>query len=611
MMSGGFLSRLLVLVTASCFVAACGGDMEARIGGGGTGAPMSVGLGTVSGFGSVIANGESYDETSALAFVDERPDQATPIPVSAIRLGMQIGIEHQSLLISKATVAAEVIGPVTSVATSGLTVLGQTVRVNADPAQPTVFDGLSELSDLTIGSTVEVHGQRAANQDILATRIELKPSGHRAVRVAGTVANLAGRTFMIGGLVINADTAAVVPANAALANGKRVAVWTDANYAGGPLAALVVRIGGPVIPDRAVAALDGVIADFQSVAGFTLAGVAVDASAAQFVGGTASDLATGRAVRIRGTFGSTLRAERVEFLHAQHAEVHLNGFVTDFIDATRTFKVRDAAVRVSTQTNYQGGMASNLGDGVHVKLEGALVNGVVDVSRLEFLPAAAGMQSVLFGNIADPVMTAADGTRTFRLIGLPAEVRTTTATSFKKGSASDLGPGRSIKVKGELQGTQFVAEEIQFMDNVNDPVTFELEGTASSVMPGSVMVDGRLVDLVPTTVYVRDGSPVAASELVNGIVVEISAVRVGTSLIAVQVEIKTPAPGAFTVRGIVSEHAPSSTEFRVGSQRVSVAGNPQIIPASRTLADIRNGTDLEVTGTVASGLLTATRVRFR
>jgi hypothetical protein len=140
MMNGGFLARLLVLVTAGC-VAACGGDMEARIGGGGTGAPMSVGLGPVSGFGSVIANGESYDDTSALAFADERPDQPTAIPVAAIKLGMQIGIEHQNLLISKATVAAEVIGPVTSVATNGLTVLGQTVRVNADPAQPTVFDG--------------------------------------------------------------------------------------------------------------------------------------------------------------------------------------------------------------------------------------------------------------------------------------------------------------------------------------------------------------------------------------------------------------------------------------------------------------------------------------
>jgi hypothetical protein len=208
-------------------------------------------------------------------------------------------------------------------------------------------------------------------------------------------------------------------------------------------------------------------------------------------------------------------------------------------------------------------------------------------------------------------VTAADGTRTFRLFGQPTEIRSTNVTSFKKGGASDLAPGRSIKVKGEPQGTQFAAEEIQFMDTVSDPFVFELEGTATNVRPASVSVDGRVVALAPTTVYVRDGSPVAASELANGIAVEISAVRVASGLVAVQVEIKTPALGAFEVRGIISERMASSAEFKVGSQRVSVAGNPQVIPASRTLADIRNGTDLEVTGTVANGLLTASRVRFR
>lgn len=610
MMNRGFLTILLALAAAGSLVS-CGGDMEARIGGGGTGAPMSVGLGPVSGFGSVIVNGESYDETSALAFVDERPDQPTPIPVAAIKLGMQIGIEHQNLVISKATVAAEVIGPVTSVTATGLTVLGQAVRVNADPAQPTVFDGLTDLADLALGSTVEVHGQRAANQDIVATRIELKPSGYGVVRVAGTVSNLAGRTFTIGALVINADAAAIAPANAALGNGQRVAVWTDAGYAGGPLAARVVRIGGPAIPANAMVVLDGVIADFQSAANFTLAAVTVDASAAQIVGGPAADLATGRVVRVSGTFGSTLRADRVEFLHAQDAQVHLNGFVTDFVDVASNFKVRGTLVRVSAQTTYVGGMASNLGDSVHVKLEGALVNGVVDVSRLEFLPAAAGAQDVQFGDIVSPVLTAADGTKTFRLAGQATEIRTTTTTSFKKGNASDLGSGRSIKVKGDLQGTQFVAEEIQFMDNANDPFVFELEGIATNVMPGSTIVDGRLIALVPTTLYVRDGVPVAASELTNGIAVEVSVIRLGSQVVAVRVDIKAPAAGAFQVRGIVSERTSSTAEFKVGPQRVSAAGNPQLIPASKTLADIRNGTDLEVSGTVANGVLVASRIRFR
>lgn len=610
MMNRGFLTRLLVLVTASC-VAACGGGMEARIGGGGTGAPMEVGLGPVSGFGSLIVNGAEYNETSALAFVDERPDQATPIPVTAIRLGMQIGIEHQNLVISNATVAAEVIGPVTSVMANGLTVLGQTVRVHADPAQPTVFDGLTDLADLAVGSTVEVHGQRAANQEILATRIELKPSGFSVVRVAGTVANLAGRSFTIGGLAINASAASIVPANTGFANGQRVAVWTDVAYVGGPLAARVVRIGGQPIPENAKVVLDGVIADFQSAARFTVAGVIVDATGAQIVGGPASDLAAGRAVRVRGTYGPTLRADRVEFLHAQDAQVRLNGFVTDFVDAASNFKVRGTVVRVSAQTTYVGGVASNLGDSVHVKLEGVLVNGVVDVSRLEFLPAGAGVLDVQFGDIASPVLSGADGSKTFRLAGQPTEIRTTTATSFKKGNASEVGSGRSIKVKGELQGTQFVAGEIQFKDNANDPFVFEVGGIASKVMPGSVMVDGRLVELAPTTVFVRDGAIVAASELRNGVVIEVELIRVGSGLTAQQVEIRTPAAGTANVRGIVSELTPSSAEFKLGAQRVSVAADPQLIPASKTLADIRNGTDLEVSGTVAGGVLAATRIRFR
>jgi len=52
-------------------------------------------------------------------------------------------------------------------------------------------------------------------------------------------------------------------------------------------------------------------------------------------------------------------------------------------------------------------------------------------------------------------------------------------------------------------------------------------------------------------------------------------------------------------------------EFLVGSQRVSVGSSPQIIPANKTLADIKNGIDLEVEGTISGGLLTATNVKFR
>src|SRR5512147_1592103 len=93
----------LLVVVVSAALAGCGGgggEMVARIGSGGSGAPVSAGVGTVNGFGSIIVNGQHYDETSAQVFVDERPDVPSAASVDAIRLGSQIRFEHQSNRIS-------------------------------------------------------------------------------------------------------------------------------------------------------------------------------------------------------------------------------------------------------------------------------------------------------------------------------------------------------------------------------------------------------------------------------------------------------------------------------------------------------------------------------
>jgi hypothetical protein len=65
-----------------------------------------------------------------------------------------------------------------------------------------------------------------------------------------------------------------------------------------------------------------------------------------------------------------------------------------------------------------------------------------------------------------------------------------------------------------------------------------------------------------------------------------------------------------TVRGDVNGRTPNALEFRVGSQRVSIAGNPTFEPAGTSAADTRNGSDLEVTGTLVDGLLVASKVRL-
>jgi hypothetical protein len=608
------LARWFAMV-ALLALAGCGGGMQAGVGSGGSGAPLSVGFGPVTGFGSVIVNGERYDESAAEVLIDERPDRATAATVAAIRLGMHAELQHRDLVVTTALVSAELVGPVSTVSASGFVALGQTVQVDADPARPTVFEGFGSLAELASGSVVEVHGDRAATGEILATRIELKPASLALVRIAGTASNANGRSFSIGNLSVDASSASLVPAGATIADGQRVVAWTDTPYTGGTLAAKVVRVGASTIATNAAVALDGVIGAFQSASSFRVSGIPVNAGGPiSFVGGSAADLRNGVQLRVRGTFtGSFLNATSVEFLQAAQATVQLTGPITDFVDAATPFRIRNTLVQVTAQTTYAGGSAANLGTGVMAKLTGSLVSGVVQATTVEFLPVAADVQNVVSGQIGAPISpSAADGSRTFRLDGLTAEVKTTLATAYKNGAAADVAVGRQVRVNGSLQGTQFVVDEVQFMDNPASPPRLDIGGIAGSVQPTSFVVNGQTVQLTGITTYTLDGVATTIASLRNGLPVELVAIRENGTVTALSVAIKSSASVTTSIRGRVTGRTPSnSTSFMVGSQRVSVAGSPSVLPASRTLADVVNGADIEVEGTLSGGVLNASRIRFK
>jgi len=355
------------------------------------------------------------------------------------------------------------------------------------------------------------------------------------------------------------------------------------------------------------------VGDLQGGAIFRVSGVAVNAGTATYSGGTAADLANGVPVRVRGTFsGSVLNATSVEFLQAAQPTVQLTGAITDFVDSTAAFRIRNSLTRVTAQTTYVGGAASNLGSGVQVKVTGVLFNGVVQAVSLEFLPVTVGSQRFVFGVIAAPVSApASDGSRTFRLDSLTTDVKTTSATAYKNGTATDIAAGRQVKLKGSLQGAQFVADEIQFQDNPASPSTVEIDGTAGNVQATSLVVNGQTVRLTSTTTYTLDGIPSTVASLKNGLAVDIVASGSGSTLTALSVDIKSGNVADARVRGIVSGRSPpNALQFMVGSQRVSVAGNPQVQPANKSLADVVNGADVDVRGTLVSGVLIATRIQL-
>lgn len=606
------LARLIGAL-ALLVLAGCGGGMQAGVGSGGSGAPMDMGFGPVTGFGSVIVNGVRYDETQAEVRVDERPDAPTPASVAAIRLGVMVELQHRGGLIDTATTGAELIGPVASVSAGGFVALGQTVRVNANPSRPTVFEGFGSLGDLASGAVVEVHGERDGSGEILATRVELRPTGLALARLAGTALAVSGRSFSIGALAVDATAAAVVPAGAMLVAGQRVVIWTNVPYTGGTFVAKVVRVGDSAIAKSASVTIDGVVARFQSVSDFRVGGRRVDASGATFAGGSVADLANGRPVRVRGTFTDNLvMAASVEILSGMPQETQLTGAIADFVDAASPFRIRGALARVTPQTSYINGTAANLGTSVQVKLVGLLVGGVVEATTVEFLPLALDVQHVVTGLIAGPVgALASDGSRSFRLEGLGPEVKTTVGTAYRNGAAGDVAIGRHVRIRGSLQNGPFVADEVQFLDNPSSPATIEIQGTAGNVDASSMVVNGQVVLLTPSTTLTLDGVPTNSASLRNGSKVEVAASRSGSAVTASSVDIESESARQASVRGLVTRMPADATEFLVGGQRVSVAGQPQVVPGNRTLADVVTGADVEAEGAIVGGVLHATRIKLR
>lgn len=604
----------LAAIAAVIALAGCGGGMQAGVGSGGSGAPLAVGLGTVTGFGSIIVNGERYDESMAEVMVDERPDRPRAATVAAIRLGMHAELQHRNLVVATATVSAEVIGPISSLGTSSFVALGQTVLINSDSARPTAFEGFGSLADLAVGSVVEVHGDRADNGDILATRVELRPAGLALVRVAGTATDVNGSVFRIATLAIDASAATVAPAGAAIANGQRVVVWTDVPYTGGSLTAKVVRVGASTIAPNAAVTLDGVIGAFRGTDSLRVSGVPVNAAQASITGGTVADLRNGLQVRVRGTFtGSVLNATSVEILQAAQAVVQLTGPVTDFVTADAPFRIRNTLVRATPQTSYANGAAANLGNGTVVKASGTLSGSTVDLATVEFLPMAADVQGVVSGRITGPISPiAGDGSRTFGLEGLKEVVKTTSTTTYRNGTAADVAAGRQVRVAGSVDKAQFVAAEVEFLDNPANPPSFAIDGVAGNVRPDSVVVNGQRVQLSAATTYTLDGAATTITSLREGVAVEVIANLLGGTVAAVSIEIASPTQAGASVRGLVSGRSPpDAASFMVGSQRVSVGGNPQVLPASKGLANVVNGVDIKVEGTVSNGVLNAARIQFK
>ncbi|GAB4470355.1 MAG: hypothetical protein OHK0044_12930 [Burkholderiaceae bacterium] len=163
------------------------------------------------------------------------------------------------------------------------------------------------LADFGNGDLVEVKGAFDGTAFVV-TEVRFMSGMPPVIYAEGVISNVTATGFELNGATFKV-TAATQIVNGPLANGQRVEVV--AQWVGGEVVALrvEVQVAG------AVARLKGPITDFVSKADFKVQGVAIDASAATFEGGTEADLANGKFVRVTGALGAgTVRASTVKFL---------------------------------------------------------------------------------------------------------------------------------------------------------------------------------------------------------------------------------------------------------------------------------------------------------
>lgn len=388
-----------------------------------------------------------------------------------------------------------------------------------------------KLGDLTIdysNAVIKPDGATLANDQLVFVFSDALPVNGvlsaKAIRIAQLPA-LAGRRFCIGGLVTDASA----DGKSFKVNGISVDA-SSAELKGGPNPSFadiknmtLVRVEGslsgsgstatvkatrvwilPASEQRAVL-LTGQVTDFVSAANFKLLGVPVDATGAQFVGGTADALKQDAFVTIKGHVdGAKVKADTVRFNPPpRNVPFRLFGVVSGYDKAAGSFTLLGIPMKLDPGASFTGGTLDSFGNGSVVTVRGSFNGTVFVVTAVEFKPAAMTPVVYLSGTISG--LNPATNPTQFMLNG--ATVKLTSTTQIVGGPLAD---GQRVEVTATLSGTDIVARRVE----VQTPsATAFLRGPVADLKTDlkTFTVNGQTVDYSAAT-FVGG----TASDLDNG-----------------------------------------------------------------------------------------------
>ena len=420
--------------------------------------------GTITGFGSVVIDGQRFDDTGAKVEISHNPEVKTLATLGDLHTGMHVSAELKDGVLQNLVVNFALVGTVGAInnAAGTLTVFGQTIKTNTSSTGgqlPTMFDGFNALSQLAVGDLVRVAGAVASDGSITATRIERRvKDGAEIYRLSGAVQAIdtTAKRFSLGGnstVVVDYSKAKLLPTSAVLENGKLVSVVaTSAPAASGGstvLTASAIEIKARKLPDAKDVSVGGQIADFTSLASLRIGDQLVDASAAVLKDGTvAADIVNGAQALAQGSLTSgVLKAASLKVFKTDTAlKALLIGQVTDFVSLSN-FNLRGTNVDGS-QAVFNKGKATDLATGAWIKVSGQLTASGVLAKEIEIQPPPADKPAHLEGAISGVDLV----NKRFSLLGVTVQWSDSTKVNTEGKSLANLANGVVLSVEGSWTG---------------------------------------------------------------------------------------------------------------------------------------------------------------
>jgi len=308
-----------ILIPLFLLLNACGGGSSD---GGMTGTGITAGR--ITNFGSVFVNGIQFNVDNATFSRDGVISQQSDFLV-----GEYVVIEGNVNPAGTSGTATKVIftdlleGEVTGVSTDGISieVLGQNIKTDS----LSIFHDFTNLTDLAVGSVVEVSGLRDASGVLVANSIELKQDvfiqGISENEVKGMVSNVnqTQMTFQIGAITIDYSNAEVDDfAGGIPIAGQFVEAKSNQPLNGNILIAFEVELEDEFITVayNTEVEIEGLVTRFTSTTDFDVNGLNVTTSnSTEFDDGVAGNLALNVLLEVEGIINSSgvLVADKIKF----------------------------------------------------------------------------------------------------------------------------------------------------------------------------------------------------------------------------------------------------------------------------------------------------------